>query len=102
MHADLAFADDAVSRTGLEFAPSVETPQSDDERDALVLEVERLLIASAYRSLRRVHCCCQGGTVVLGGNVPSFYLKQIAQTLVMQIAGIDRVRNCIVVETVAD
>jgi len=42
------------------------------------------LRASPYAALRGVCCCRQGGCVVLCGTVPSFYLKQVAQCVLLK------------------
>ena len=59
---------------------------------------ERRLRESLYRILRNVSVVCEGGVASLHGRVPSYYLKQMAQTIVGQIQGIDRVDNQIQVE----
>jgi hypothetical protein len=46
---------------------------------------EAELSASDHRELRHVRCEFQCGTLMLSGQVSSFYLKQIAQTLVSGI-----------------
>jgi osmotically-inducible protein OsmY len=51
------------------------------------------LIQSPYRALHYVVCDVRGGTVTLTGNVRSYFLKQMAQHLVCDLRGIDRVRN---------
>ena len=66
--------------------------ESDRSAD-LSREIERRLLASSHRSLRSVHCHCHEGIATLRGRVTSFYLKQVAQTLVMGVAGIERVFN---------
>jgi osmotically-inducible protein OsmY len=52
------------------------------------------LHASSYSiSLRHVSCQCSERTLILRGSVPSFYLKQIAQTLVLGMEGVDLILN---------
>lgn len=55
--------------------------------------VECALQASAYRPLRALHATASGGTVVIRGKVPSFYLKQVAQAVAMAVASDRPVRN---------
>jgi osmotically-inducible protein OsmY len=57
------------------------------------LAVERRLGASGYLALRRIHCECQGGVLSLRGSVPSHYLKQVAQAIAAEVAGVRRVDN---------
>ena len=61
--------------------------------DPLVHEAERVLSQSGYVALRKLNCACSNGVVSLSGNVPSFFLKQMAQTLVAQLKGVRRVDN---------
>lgn len=48
---------------------------------------------SGYPGLRRVHCECYEGIVVLSGTVPSYFLKQVAQTLVGALEGVMHIEN---------
>lgn len=48
--------------------------------------------------LRRVSVSVYGGVVLLQGRVPSFYLKQMAQVIVMAVPGVGVVRNELQVE----
>lgn len=50
---------------------------------------------SRYTALHQLQCEVLGGDVELSGTVPSFYMKQMAQTAVMRIDGAVRVRNLI-------
>ena len=58
--------------------PSEET----DSSDALQ-QMRVALQTSNYACLRRVSCDVCQGVVTLSGRVPSFYLKQLAQTIVL-------------------
>ena len=52
----------------------------------------RLRLAS-YPDLRRVSCRFQDGVLTLYGQVPSYHLKQMAQTLVASLEGVRLVCN---------
>ena len=54
---------------------------------------ERRLRGNAYLALKNVSCECRDGVLVLRGCLPSYYLKQIAQEAVAQVAGVRGVRN---------
>lgn len=58
----------------------------------LLLAAARLK-ASRYPELWRVDCQWDSGSVVLVGNVPTFYLKQVAQTLVRGVDGVGQIDN---------
>lgn len=46
---------------------------------------------SAYREIRDLRLQVNQGVAVLRGTLPSYYLKQVAQTTLASTAGIDRV-----------
>ncbi|MCA8997372.1 MAG: BON domain-containing protein [Planctomycetaceae bacterium] len=64
----------------------------------LAKRVERTLGETHYPSLSRLHVTEQEGTIVLAGHLRSFYLKQVAQTLVASVDGVRRVVNEVVVD----
>lgn len=55
--------------------------------------VEQRLGSSGYLALRRVRCECDGDVLSLRGCVPSYFLKQVAQAIAGDTAGIRRVDN---------
>lgn len=61
--------------------------------EAKRVDVERLLQNSSHFELRRVDCSFAEGTATLSGRVSSFYLKQVAQTIVQQSAHVEQVDN---------
>jgi hypothetical protein len=64
-----------------------------------VLELAQLQLAS-HRGLRLVRCQMEEGTLVLSGSVSSYYLKQLAQGLVLnRLEGITPVTSTIEVES---
>jgi CheY-like chemotaxis protein len=46
-----------------------------------------------YLALKNVTCECQEGVLTLRGCLPSYYLKQMAQTAVAGVQGVQRVEN---------
>ena len=69
------------------------------ERMAKVLSpadiAEGLLLASPYVAIRHLKCRFCDGELTIVGRVPSYYLKQLAQTAVQQLDGVDRISNII-------
>lgn len=65
------------------------------QRHPVAEEAERLLGASGYTDLRRLRCDCHDGVVSIRGHLSSYFLKQMAQTLVSRIDGVRRVSNLI-------
>jgi osmotically-inducible protein OsmY len=59
----------------------------------LTERVERALRATGYGPLRGVAVAVRARLVILGGRVPSYYLKQIAQTTALAVPGALQVRN---------
>src|SRR5580704_8171852 len=47
--------------------------------------VNKVLFETGYAPLRRIRCDVSDGVVKLTGNVPSFYVKQLAQTAVLRV-----------------
>ena len=69
-------------------------PEDADLRDA-ALEVLR---SSAYPALRRLRCDVAGSVVRLHGVLPSYYLKQIAQSAIHRLEAIRGVTNLVEVQ----
>ncbi len=61
---------------------------------------EARLRASLYAELRKVRCDFHEGVLTLRGRVPSFYTKQLAQTLAARVPGVEEVVNRIEVQEV--
>jgi osmotically-inducible protein OsmY len=57
--------------------------------------VERVLRASGYEPLRAVAVSVIDRVVVLQGQVPSYFLKQIAQATALAIPGAHQIHNCL-------
>ena len=62
--------------------------------DRLLAErVERALRATGYGPLRLIEVTVHAQYVILDGRVPSYYLKQVAQTIALTVPGARHVRN---------
>jgi len=55
--------------------------------------VERLLARHPYLALRRISCDFSDGLVTLRGCLPSYFLKQMAQTAIAEADGVERIDN---------
>jgi osmotically-inducible protein OsmY len=55
--------------------------------------VNRVLRETGYVPFRKIQCDVSDGVVELTGNVPSFYVKQLAQTAVLRVEQIRGVKN---------
>jgi hypothetical protein len=54
-----------------------------------------------YRALQIVDCQYRDGALILNENVPSFHLKQMAQTAIAELFALARVDNRIIVQKAA-
>ena len=68
------------------------TRHQNDQR--LLAAVKARLQNTGYRELGRLDCEVIDGLVVLGGVLPSFYLKQLAQEAIAGL-GADGIRNLV-------
>lgn len=64
---------------------------------SVVLWAHQRLRAAGNQGLWNVQCQWKDGTLVLHGIVPTYYLKQLAQSLFIAEPAIERVENRIVV-----
>lgn len=58
-------------------------------------KAEEKLRRSAYLALRDVSCTAKGHALYLRGHLPSYYLKQVAQTVALGVEGVRHVVNLI-------
>ncbi len=59
----------------------------------LVKRVECALRATGYGALRYIEVIVQDRVAILKGRVPSYYLKQAAQTIAQSVPGIHQIHN---------
>ncbi len=71
----------------VDFTPEAHTDST------LALKVASRLRSSGYLPLRDLHVTVATDAIVLGGTLPSFYLKQLAQVVAKSVEGVVRVSN---------
>ncbi|MFO0879150.1 MAG: BON domain-containing protein [Gemmataceae bacterium] len=54
---------------------------------------ERCLRQNAYLALKPVSCECCDGVLTLRGFLPTYYLKQLAHALVVDLEGVEQIIN---------
>ncbi len=54
---------------------------------------ESHLRSNSYLALKNISCEFRHGVLILKGNVPTYYLKQVAQAVVAPTAGVERIVN---------
>lgn len=60
---------------------------------SLADQVKRVLDSTGYRALGATQVVVQRRVVILKGDVPSYYLKQVAQAVAMKVTGVRELRN---------
>lgn len=78
------------AHTDLETVPLL-AESLDDLR--LAERVQHALHASGHAVLRGARITVHARSVILAGRVPSYYLKQVAQTLALAVPGILQIEN---------
>ena len=71
--------------------PLERRPPKADE--AVLAEARSRFDRSPYRELRAIACDFREGLLILRGRVPSFFIKQIAQSAVFSIERIEEIEN---------
>ena len=66
--------------------------------EQIAQQAERLLQASSYSALQQVSCRVDDGALTLHGAVPSYFLKQVAQSLVARLPMVHHINNRIAVK----
>ena len=61
--------------------------------DVIAVAAEARLLESPFFELHHVSCECHGGVLTLRGRVSRYYLKQVAQSLVGRLSGVEEVDN---------
>ncbi len=65
--------------------------------------VLRKLQCCAYKEMHMIRVSCEGDTLILSGEVPSFFLKQLAQEIAKSVPDVDNVCNeCVVATTTCE
>lgn len=81
------------SQSGLDgVAPA---PMESIVEHPLISTVRRSLRQTGYLELRNLHVTVNVNCVTLDGRVPSYFLKQLAQSAATRVPGIDRLINAV-------
>ena len=80
-------------------AQRLDESQEAERKRQIEAVAHRQLAQSSYPVVREVDCIYEAGVLTLRGRVPSYYLKQIAQTLVLdRLEGVVKINNQLVVQ----
>lgn len=66
------------------------THKTDEQIVVLVYEA---LSCTGYGQFLRLKAYCHNGRVTLQGHLPTYYLKQVAQTVIRAVAGVRDIDN---------
>lgn len=69
------------------------TPPRLESSQRIVEGAERCLRCNSYLALKNVSCEYREGVLTLRGCLPTYYLKQLAQTAVARLDGVERINN---------
>jgi hypothetical protein len=70
--------------------------------DNALVEAREVLRSSGYLALTALECGAESGVLELRGTVGSYYLKQLAQAMVLRMQNIREVKNLIEVQSVGE
>ena len=70
-------------------------------RERIEESVQGRLLGSPYLALRNIGCVYRDGILTLRGSLPTYYLKQMAQSVVIETEGVTTVVNQIEVRAAA-
>lgn len=59
----------------------------------VMTRIDEALRATGYPNLRGLSISGAEGLVILRGKVPTYYLKQVAQTIVLKVVGVTELQN---------
>ena len=62
---------------------------------SVLSDARRRIHKSAYLPLRTLSCDYLQGVLVIRGEVPTYYLRQLAQTVVSTIEGVREIKNLV-------
>jgi len=72
---------------------SLKSFQDETQSDQITARAKDLIRHHAHLSVQRIWCEFRGRQLYLRGQVPTFYLKQLAQTAVSGLDGVSQVVN---------
>lgn len=71
----------------------VQEQQASEANDRFPAEIASQFAATGYADLQQIRGEAKDDVIVLTGTVPSYYLKQVAQTVARNMDGITHVEN---------
>ncbi len=75
--------------------------ESQDLEARMIELAERCLHSNPCLAMKNVSCDYHDGVLVLRGCLPTYYLKQLAQQVVVDLEGVERIDNQVEIVTPA-
>jgi osmotically-inducible protein OsmY len=67
--------------------------ESDSPQQTLTNRVQQTISRSQHQTFRELAVGEENGAIILTGQLPSYYLKQMAQTIACSVDGVCRLEN---------
>ena len=64
-----------------------------DKVEQITVVAKQRIVHQPHLAVQRIWCDFEGGRLILRGQVPSFYFKQLAQEAVADLEGVEQVVN---------
>ena len=71
------------------------SPIDASPRPAVTRRGETVLRSSSYLAVRHLSCDYHEGVLTIRGRVPTYYLKQVAQSLLGKLEGVEVINNLV-------
>ena len=84
------FAMRSTSESQADRGKSSTSARNDSHRKGVLLKA---LKASPHRAISQLECEVADGVATLSGVVPSYYQKQLAQSIILRLNVVDRIEN---------
>ena len=73
--------------------PELNQAQESNQVERITAVAKQRIIHQPHLSVQRIWCDFDKGRLILRGQVPSFYFKQLAQEAVADLEGVEQVVN---------
>jgi osmotically-inducible protein OsmY len=83
----------AVATAPQQLSSIVSMCQQHEDLPSIQIAIKDALDRAGYGEFRCVDLQCVGGTIIISGRVPTYYLKQLVQNIALSAPGVERVNN---------
>ncbi|HZZ72648.1 MAG TPA: BON domain-containing protein [Pirellulales bacterium] len=86
-----------ISNSGISNSSNFRFDYRSGDEAEIARRAESHLHGSGYTDLRRVRCTYAAGVLSLHGTLPSFYLRQVAESLATNLPEVDQIDSQLLV-----